>query len=356
MLASGLRELCNSYVMFRLLNARRKHNGLIRQARVDATDRTFPGNVSYDSGDNLGFAIVCAVASSDWHRAGWLFIRQTMNLKCIPLIFLACLTLNCGKASQAWTEKPKPETAGSNVSVKTVDGDSDEDGIPDAAELHSFDDRANFRRWFTSIAEMQFYELSDAWSKEQRDCAGLVRFAWREALRRHDRIWFQGMGAKSGAYEAVAPDVKAYSLEKSPLGEKLFRTEFGAFEKDDLANGKFSEFADARTLKNYNVTFLTRDRQPGEKPGLPQPGDLLFFHQPQAHKFPYHVMIFLGAARVAGEGANDWVVYHTGSSPEDKGEVKKVRLSVLDQHPNVHWRPIQSNQNFLGFYRLKILQ
>ncbi len=286
-----------------------------------------------------------------------------MNKKCILLIVLACLpillvclAIGCGKASQARTGSKKPMMVLTAASAEPVDTDSDEDGIPDAAELHSFDDRANFRRWFTSIAEMQFYEFSDTWSKEQRDCAGLVRFAWREALRRHDRIWFQGMGAKSGAYEAVAPDVKAYSLEKSPLGEKLFRTEFGAFEKEDLANGKFSEFADARTLKNYNVAFLTRDRQPGEKLSLPQPGDLLFFHQPQARKFPYHVMIFLGVARVAGEGASDWVVYHTGSSPDDKGEVKKVRLSVLDQHPNVHWRPVQSNQNFLGFYRLKILE
>ncbi len=283
-----------------------------------------------------------------------------MNKKCILPIFLvcllACLIIGCGKPPQARTESKKPLTVLTAASVELVDGDSDEDGIPEVAELHSFDDRANFRRWFTSIAEMQFYELSDTWSKEQRDCAGLVRFAWREALRRHDRIWFQGMGAKSGGYEAVAPDVKAYSLQKSPLGEKLFRTEFGAFESEDLANGKFSEFADARTLKNYNVAFLTRDRQPGEKLSLPQPGDLLFFHQPQARKFPYHVMIFLGAARVANEDANDWVVYHTGSSPEDDGEVKKVRLSVLDQHPNIHWRPIQSNQNFLGFYRLKILQ
>jgi len=206
------------------------------------------------------------------------------------------------------------------------------------------------------IAEMQFYSLSDAWSKEQRDCAGLVRFAWREALRRHDRIWFQGMGADSAGYEAVAPDVKAYSLEKSPLGEKLFRTEYGAFEKDDLSNGRFSEFADARTLKNYNVVFITRDRRAGERPNSLQPGDLLFFEQKRGQGVSYHTMIFLGAARVAGEGASDWVVYHTGASPEDDGEVKKVRLSVLDQHPNTRWRPVASNQNFLGFYRLKILQ
>ncbi len=66
-------------------------------------------------------------------------------------------------------------------------------------------------------------------------------------------------------------------------------------------------------------------------------------------------MIFIGEARVAGEGAHDWVVYHTGATPTDEGVVKKVRLSVLDGHPSKRWRPIPTNPNFLGFYRLKIL-
>src|SRR5258708_37020773 len=66
--------------------------------------------------------------------------------------------------------------------------DSDNDGIPDTAELHTFQDRDNFRRWFTTIAETQFYQLSDQWKAEQRDCAGLGRFAMREALLRHDRF------------------------------------------------------------------------------------------------------------------------------------------------------------------------
>src|ERR1044071_6342774 len=37
--------------------------------------------------------------------------------------------------------------------------DSDNDGIPDHIELRSFQDRDSFRRWFTAIAETQFYEL-----------------------------------------------------------------------------------------------------------------------------------------------------------------------------------------------------
>jgi uncharacterized protein YfaT (DUF1175 family) len=225
--------------------------------------------------------------------------------------------------------------------------DSDNDGIPDAAELHTFQDRDNFRRWFTAIAETQFYQLSDQWKTEQRDCAGLVRFAMREALRRHDRIWFQKMGP---GYETVAPDVTGFDLDRNPLGEKIFRTDFGSFHESDLRNGRFSEFADGRSLKNFNSVFVSRDRREA------QPGDLLFFYQPWVQKFPYHVMVVLGSPRLAPNGAQDWVVYHTGSSPTDQGTVKKVQLSVLDHHPDPRWRPVESNKNFLGFYRLKILQ
>src|SRR5262245_28327692 len=94
--------------------------------------------------------------------------------------------------------------------------DSDNDGIPDIEELRTYQDRDSFRRWFTAIAENQFYQLSDQWSDDQRDCAGLARFAMREALRHHDRIWFQKMGP---AYQTVAPDVKSFDLDHNSLGE-----------------------------------------------------------------------------------------------------------------------------------------
>jgi uncharacterized protein len=265
--------------------------------------------------------------------------RFNFMARALSLILLCLFTVACGRASQARTEKaarPAPTPSWS---------DADADGFPDAAELTSSNDRESFRRWFTAIAETQFYAMSDEWNAAQRDCAGLVRFAAREALRRHDRLWFQKMGE---GYESIAPDVRAYSLERGPLGEKLFRTDLGSFNESDLG-AKFSEFADARTLKNYNVTFVSRDREQAE------PGDLLFFHQPYVQKYPYHVMVFLGPARHAGEGAGDWLVYHTGASPDDEGTMKKVRLAVLDRHPNARWRPVEGNRYFLGFFRLKIL-
>lgn len=252
--------------------------------------------------------------------------------------------------NKAEGKKPNPEDTLNGLSATRAGGkllDSDHDGIPDIVELRSYEDRENFRRWFTAIAEMQFYRLSDQWNADQRDCAGLVRFALREALRHHDRPWQQKMGQ---GYEAIAADVSSFDLDHNPLGEKIFRNDYGVFDESDLRNGRFSEFADARALRNFNTVFVSRDRREA------QAGDLLFFYQPWVQKYPYHVMVFLGPGRISPNGAEDWVVYHTGSTPVDEGTVKKVELSVLDHHPDPRWRPVESNRNFLGFYRLKILQ
>ena len=255
------------------------------------------------------------------------------------LLLLACFALAACRP-----ETPLPPAPRLTVAPLS---DANQNGLPDGAELHSQNDRDNFRAWFAAVAERQFYELSDAWNPEQRDCAGLARFAWREALRKHDRAWFQKMGA---GLPQIAPDVNAYKLESGVLGEKLWRARDGAFQASDLLDGTFNEFADAATLKQFNTTFVSRDQREA------RPGDLLFYFQAFSQKYPYHVMIFLGAAREDGGGARDWVVYHTGGSAHDAGEVRKVRLATLAQHPNPRWRPVAGNEHFLGFFRLKILQ
>lgn len=268
----------------------------------------------------------------------------------LGLLFVAALSFTAACQQSAARDgggAPHTHAGAAPVAAEPAGGDSDSDGIPDRAELRSFGDRESFRLWFAAIAEAQFYRESPEWNEAQRDCAGLVRFAWREALRAHDRAWLLRMGE---GYDPVAPDVRAYTLERGPVGERLFRTRPGTFAESDLADETFSEFADARTLREFNTRFVGRDARRAEA------GDLLFFRQPQARKYPYHVMVFLGRARADAEGAADWVVYHTGASPEDGGEVRKVRLSVLARHPDPRWRPAEGNKNFLGFYRLKILE
>ena len=68
-------------------------------------------------------------------------------------------------------------------------------------------------------------------------------------------------------------------------------------------------------------------------------------------------MIYLGEwGRQGDDDENeDWLVYHTGPRHDDRGEVRKVRLGTLKEHPDPRWRPVTENDHFLGYFRFKIL-
>ena len=66
------------------------------------------------------------------------------------------------------------------------------DGTPDFLRLHDPADRVTFRRWFTFLAEAQYFR-GRALPAEIDDCAALLRFAYREALRPHDAAWAREM-------------------------------------------------------------------------------------------------------------------------------------------------------------------
>jgi len=222
-------------------------------------------------------------------------------------------------------------------------------GLPDAAELRSATDVWRFRSWLCAIAESQFYKIWDAWIPEQRDCAGLVRFAMREALKKHDDAWFARAGRL--LLRSSIPDVAAFQYPDIPfLGTDIFRVRMppGGIGEDgsNFARDDFSSFATARLLMDYNSVYLGRDL------ALLEEGDLLFFEQddldvPDSDAI-MHIMIFLG--RRDGE---DMLVYHTGDPKT--GSVRKLSVKTLRQHPDARWHPIPSNRNFLGVYRLAII-
>lgn len=232
----------------------------------------------------------------------------------------------------------------SRITLNTAlaNGDSYQDGTPDFLRLTTPQDRAAFRHWFTLLAERQ--ALSGKLPPEINDCAALLRYAYREAMRRHDSTW--ASDANLGGLPA-ASDVAKYSYPFTPLGPRLFRVRQGNFLAADLADGTFSEFADAKTLIVSNAHFLTRDVH------LAQPGDLLFFRQFEQSS-PFHSMIFVGRSHF-GDG-NEWLVYHTGPEGKWPGEIRHVALSALLTHPNARWRPEINNPNFLGVYRWNILR
>jgi hypothetical protein len=202
---------------------------------------------------------------------------------------------------------------------------------PVAAQMRLADasDRAAFRSWFVLLADVQF-ERPVA---EVTDCAALVRFAFREALRSHTAEWARRLALP---FAPAFPDVRS-APRPGADGWPLFR----------VGPGRYGEFADARTLVHLNARPVGRDLD------RLQPGDVLYFTQPGQSQ-PDHLMVFVGRSTFDRDHA-DWVVYHTGPIDGGPGEVRKVRLDDLRQHPAPRWRPVPANPRFVGIFRLSAL-
>ncbi len=193
-------------------------------------------------------------------------------------------------------------------------------------------DRAAFRSWFVLLADAQFERATP----DVGDCAALIRHAFREALRAHTPEWVRRAALPFAPQFADVRSAPRAGADGWPL-----------FQVSDGPNPRYAEFADARTLIALNSRPLGRDTK------ALRTGDLLYFRQPGQAE-PDHLMVFVGRSVFEPEGA-DWVVYHTGPSGEGPGEVRKVRLATLQQHPAARWRPLPSNPRFIGVYRLAVL-
>jgi uncharacterized protein YfaT (DUF1175 family) len=242
------------------------------------------------------------------------------------------------------------------------------DGTPDFLRLTDPSDQLAFRQWFTDIAEFQAIVPRASVPAEISDCASLLRYAYREALKRHDDTWYNATGMQLAT---LPGEIRAWHYPDTPLGASLFRVRPGTFAAPDLNNGSFAQFADAKTLVQRNSYFVTRDVR------LAQPGDLLFYRQ-FGQSSPWHSMI---VTQIADDPA---VVYNTGpghslpgqepfnGDPEHaifgggparedvkqgkSGEMRLVTIKELLQHPQPQWRPLPGNPNFLGVYRWNILR
>lgn len=227
--------------------------------------------------------------------------------------------------------------------------DADEDGYPDAAELLTREDRAAFVRWFTTLAEAQHHRLDDGWARVHQDCAGLVRFAYREALKRHDDGW---LSRRRYLPRIDQPDVSTVRYPDLPfMGELPFSLTGRPFDPARPAKAQFTAAPDAKTLWQANTTFVSRDVADARA------GHLLFFRVPYGRGSRMHTMIVLGD-RVGASHTDPGrrVVYHTGAGPEDGGEVRLVGLETLAAHPDPDWHPAPDNPRFLGVFALDLLE
>lgn len=209
--------------------------------------------------------------------------------------------------------------------------DDDADGFPDVAELTDEQDRLAFRRRFVAAAISQYEKYSPQWEEKNRDCAGLVRFALQEALKKNEL--------------SSIPGVQKYHYPYVPvLGKRIFRVRPGAFNEKELPSA-FSFYADSRKLMENNTHYIGKDAAEAQE------GDLLFFLHYDDLKMPYHAMIY------AGNDKNGvaHVVYHTGPVHGTKGKVKLLTMQTLMHYPDERWHPVPENKYFLGVYRLNIL-
>lgn len=193
-------------------------------------------------------------------------------------------------------------------------------------------DRAAFRSWFVLMADAQFERATP----DVIDCAALIRHAFREAMRTHTPEWIR---------RAALPFTPQFADVRS--APKAGANGWPLFQVSARPNVTFAEFADAKTLIALNTRPLGRETK------ALRSGDLLYFRQPGQQE-PDHLMVFVGRSHFEDEG-DDWVVYHTGPADAGPGEVRKVRLATLQQHPAARWRPLTSNPRFVGVFRLAVL-
>ncbi|QDE80582.1 DUF1175 family protein [Myxococcus xanthus] len=164
------------------------------------------------------------------------------------------------------------------------------------------------RRLVARVALAQVRKQDAAWHPDQRDCAGLIRFAFRSA------------------YKQVAPD---------RLSTPLWRD----------GRGHPSDFADAEVLLQHSFQLLGRDDATRESL---RTGDVLAFRQEQDAGPIFHLMLVVRPEDRAHAPAR--VVYHPG---EKGAAVRTGVLHHLATEAPMEWRPVPQNASFLGFFRFK---
>ena len=162
--------------------------------------------------------------------------------------------------------------------------------------------RARFRVLREALAQSE--KITPDWNPDQRDCAGFVRHLWRKAVRGRAGGWRDSQG-----HEAA--------------------------------------FLTASELVAYNFQAVAREPESSQL----KTGDLLVYHLPEKRlEDSWHLMVVLepppGAPRIP------LVIYHNGGHA-GQAQVRKVRLTELQDSKLGAWVPSKANPRFMGVYRWK---
>ena len=191
-------------------------------------------------------------------------------------------------------------------------------------------DRAAFRGWFVLLADAAFYRPPP----EVTDCAALVRYAMREALRPHTPEWLR---------LARLPLAPALPEVRAPTGGR--RRPAAALpcrRRCRRGDGGVRRRAHAGALEH--AAHLAR--------GVGRAARATCSTIASSSNANPTISWSSSARRASIAPADDFIVYHTGPDDRGPGEIRKVRMADLRQHPAPRWRPVPSNHAFIGVFRL----
>ncbi|CEP77379.1 MAG: DUF1175 family protein [Defluviitoga tunisiensis] len=256
-------------------------------------------------------------------------MRKIIIFTCIflSLICIIIFSLFWQKEEIVNTEKLSKQL----IKIEDVDGNN----YPDFLELDA-QDSYSFSYWFNSII-LNIINGYITLPSNYEDCAGLIRFAYKESLKKHDQNWIKNTGYKG----IVKEDVKKYNYPDIPFyGTNIFK-----IDKNNINPDSFSNYASARVLIEMNMDFLSKNIE------VAQSGDILVFFHPEDPEFPYHVMVYFEDP-VSFE---EYAIYHTGPVDEfNSGEFRVVKIKNLYK-ADPTWMAVPENKSFMGVYRFKIL-
>ena len=162
------------------------------------------------------------------------------------------------------------------------------------------EDQSFYKMKIIRIALDQSESPSEAWEPQQRDCAGFVRFVYKNALNNKSPLWLSWQNEKTNFATAELLVVKNFTKISDEIGDSI------------------------------------------------QTGDILVFHrEDQKKEDQWHLMILMESP---WEQKKWLVTYHNGAHDETGG-VKKLWLNDLINAPQENWKPIKDNRNYVGVYR-----
>ncbi|CAG0907635.1 unnamed protein product, partial [Darwinula stevensoni] len=161
--------------------------------------------------------------------------------------------------------------------ARALQADDTFDTVQTDGELLTSAQAQAFRQWFSLIVAQQFRRgPTPRWL--QRDCAGLVRFACSQALRRHDESWLKA----NGFWGRPTPPEVGLQKKQMKWGQLWQRVD-----------GSQGNWVGALELVQANTHWV------GKELNRALTADLLFFDQGDAQ----HLMIWMG----------NYIAYHNGS-------------------------------------------